>query len=168
MNSNDMKSCAVATPKGCNCATLGVVSATCCATTCATPSLKALANKVLERNSVCNPSATGSQNQRNLLVKNGPEKLHIMETYSCFKLHELRDAAGDDWDDIKSDKQKLIAFAHALRTSIQIRMGVAPNHYTKDVHCIHCGTVKLWPNCSDVVHGCPWCLIKTEKLQEIH
>lgn len=169
MKDNVNESCVVVSSSTRNCATSESESATRATTTNTTMikiSLKDLANGVLERNSQRNLSTTLPKNQCNFSAINDSEKFPSIKTYSCFKLYELRNAAGDDWDDIKSDKERLEAFAHALRTSVQINMGVVPDHYIKDVHCLGCGDVKLWADCPDVVHGCPWCLLKTDNLQE--
>jgi hypothetical protein len=118
---------------------------------------------VLGRNKPRNFCATRPQKQRNFTATNEPKKLrqlHSMDTYSCFKLHELRDAAGDDWADIKDSPALLTAFASALRDNAMRSIGELPDHYIKLVQCLHCGPVKLWESCPDVVLGCPWCLTK--------
>lgn len=80
-----------------------------------------------------------------------------------FTVGELQKAAGNDWSDMKDSPHLIAAFANALRDSTKLSMGIVPEHYTKAVHCLNCGSVKLWESCPDVVHGCPWCITKRNK-----
>ena len=76
------KSCAVAFPRECNCATSDPI----CATTTATPTqpatMKALAEAVFMRNRIRNCNATKGENTRNFLCEKEPQKLHTLEA-SC-------------------------------------------------------------------------------------
>lgn len=76
------KSCAVAFPRECNCATSDPI----CATTTATPmqpaTLKALAEAVFMRNPRRNSCATGGESTCNFSPEKDPQKLHT-EKASC-------------------------------------------------------------------------------------
>jgi len=80
-----------------------------------------------------------------------------------FTLDEIKQAAGDDWNDIKGNKEILSVFASALRDGMKRRMGVIPEHYTQDMHCLNCGDVKLWEGCPEIVQGCPWCFVNKQQ-----
>ncbi len=69
-----LKSCAVAFPRECNCATSDPICATTTATPVQPPTLKALAEAVFMRNS----NATGGENTRNFSPEKDPEKLHAL------------------------------------------------------------------------------------------
>lgn len=70
------KSCVVAFPKECNCATSAHQHATTSATATQPTSLKALAGRVLARNQRCNQDATLSQPACNFPPEYDPAKLH--------------------------------------------------------------------------------------------
>ena len=72
-------SCAVAVPRGRNCATQGHYSATTTATIAQPTRLKALADKVLQRNRQRNQCATTPEKQRNSEAQNQPQKLRSFE-----------------------------------------------------------------------------------------
>jgi hypothetical protein len=78
MRTSLKKSCAVALPIERNSATFTHKSATTTATRPQPISLKALANKVLERNSYRNLNATSPDNGAQLLRENEPQKLRII------------------------------------------------------------------------------------------
>lgn len=73
------KSCVVAFPKECNCATFPLTNATINATAPQPISLKALAAKVLARNQPCNRDATNTKQPCNFLSKDTPQKLHSLD-----------------------------------------------------------------------------------------
>tara|TARA_R110000868_G_scaffold380784_4_gene647024 strand:+ start:19438 stop:19950 length:513 start_codon:yes stop_codon:yes gene_type:complete len=148
----------VAFPKGMQHATLPSSDATTPATTHATISLKALANQVIDRNRQCNNDATLANKLRNFEAKNHPQKLHLQNCYSGFSLRQIRELAGSDWQELKAEPIRLEVFGKAMRQRLLMCRGDIPEHYTKTVHCQHCGEVKLWEGCADTVLGCPWCL----------
>lgn len=76
------KSCVVAFPRECNCATPGPICATTTATPTQPPTLKALAEAVFMRNQRRNCNATRGENTRNFSPETDPQKLHT-EKASC-------------------------------------------------------------------------------------
>lgn len=85
-------------------------------------------------------------------------------SYANYSLDQLKILAGDDWEEIKNDREVLAAFAKALDETRQMRDGNVPSYYTKRVICQHCGEVKLWQQAADYVLGCPWCLIPNKPI----
>lgn len=74
----------------------------------------------------------------------------------------LKEFAGAEWEYLYQDAEKMAALV-ALRSADEaMRTGRIPEGYTKTVQCENCGTVKLWPECTDEVIGCPWCHIKNK------
>ncbi len=71
---------------------------------------------------------------------------------------ELKVQAAGDWDEIKADIGKLLAFAD-LEAIRQIReSGNCPDTYTAKTTCRNCGEVPIFEGCPPQVNGCPWCL----------
>ncbi len=97
------KSCAVAHPMQRNSATFSQKGATMTATTLQPTPLKALANRILDRNQRRNPSATEVEKHRNLSPKIHPQKLRSFSgkilpewcSNSCSSLAKLNVSTGN-------------------------------------------------------------------------
>ncbi len=72
-------------------------------------------------------------------------------------LVEIKTVAGDDWQEISGDPEKLRAFADMLSITAMRERGEAPLHYTMTTTCRRCGPVPIFEGCPPRVDGCPWC-----------
>lgn len=71
---------------------------------------------------------------------------------------ELQVQAAGDWDDIKADIGKLLAFADLEAIRLIRESGNCPDSYTAKTTCRNCGEVPIFEGCPPQVNGCPWCL----------
>ena len=79
-------------------------------------------------------------------------------------LSELRKKAGEDWQEIADDPDKLKVFTELLMIVEMREKGVAPDHYTRETCCKRCGTVPIFEGCPSQVDGCPWCFNRIKRL----
>ncbi len=71
---------------------------------------------------------------------------------------ELRQAAGDDWDEVSNDPAQLVAFADSLAI-VQIReSGSVPDHYNFVTNCRKCGDVPVYEGLPRAIEQCMWCM----------
>ena len=70
---------------------------------------------------------------------------------------ELKNLAGDDWDEISNDPAQLEAMKHMVRTAKQIEAGQVPEHFTNVTNCHFCGPVYVYPGFPLETQNCPWC-----------
>lgn len=156
-NVTSSSSCTVALPRQCNHATTQDHRATADATPNAIPDIRALANKVLQRNGSCNSNATRllqvSTNIATELPHANPHE---------FNLDALKKLAGEDWDWIARNSILLKTFANACAVLKEMKQGKIPIHYTSKTQCQQCGEVSIPPELANngFVLGCPWCLLK--------
>ena len=71
---------------------------------------------------------------------------------------ELGQQAGDTWDLISIDPDKLMDFAHHAATRRILKSGGMPDTFTEVANCRKCGEVPIWPGCPPEVKQCPWCM----------
>lgn len=160
LNRTHEKSCAVALPRERNCATEGQSCATDSATGSQPVGLKALANKVLQRNQARNQSATKPENARNFSSEKVGQKLRGDKTFHGLTLAEVKAEAGADWPEVEADPALLDTFAHAVSVRRMRERGEIPPHYTATTVCAHCGPVPIFEGVPDKVLGCPWCFTR--------
>jgi len=123
--------------------------------------LKALAERVLERNHRRNPGATRAENERN----SAPSKMASeLRPVHGVPLPELRHLAGDDWSEIEADPELLDAFASAVQARRLREQGQIPPDWTETVTCAGCGPVLLWSGAPERVEACPWCFNRVKGL----
>ena len=93
---------------------------------------------------------------------NKPKLLETLRMKSESGVHgipisELRELAGDDWEELHENLDTLDSFAHAVATRRMRESGQRPTHYTQRSECAGCGLVWLWEGAPEYVQGCPWC-----------
>jgi len=71
---------------------------------------------------------------------------------------ELQQQAGDNWDLISNDPDKLMDFAHHEATRRILKDGRMPDTFTSEAHCRKCGLVPVDEGLSDEIAECPWCM----------
>ena len=74
-------------------------------------------------------------------------------------IDELKKEAGEDWQELVAEPDKLYAFADAISKQRLMEQGIVPDSYTAITHCKACGDVYVTPalvNNGNVL-GCPWC-----------
>ena len=71
---------------------------------------------------------------------------------------ELEQQAGDSWDLISIDPDKLMDFVHHEATRRILRDGRMPDTFTSEAHCRKCGLVPVDEGLSDEISECPWCM----------
>lgn len=145
-----------------------------CNTSCnsnATISLKALAIKALQCNTLCNFDATQSKNQCNFEPKKVDEKLHrnITQKYGI-SVEKIQNFLGEDWELYKDNAKALIGWADLLSERQQMERGEIPKDFTAITHCASCGDVFVPPAIANngSVQGCPWCLNESKRLSIPH
>ena len=79
-------------------------------------------------------------------------------------LQEIKQKAGEDWDEIANDPEQLKAFCELLMIGDMRSKGIRPDHYTSTTTCKHCGPVPIWDGCQPEVQGCPWCFNRIKGL----
>ncbi len=77
---------------------------------------------------------------------------------------ELKNLAGDDWDEISNDPAQIEAMKHMVRTAKQIEAGQVPEHFTNVTNCRFCGPVYVYPGFPPETQSCPWCLNRHRNL----
>lgn len=87
-----------------------------------------------------------------LLARLRMNKLALMRS-----LIEIQSKAGDDWQEISGDPEKLRAFVDMLTITAMREHGEVPPHYTATTVCRRCGPVPIFSGLPDEVAGCPWC-----------
>lgn len=150
----------VANPGETQRATMTTDSATASATDAQPTSLKALANKVLLRNSSRNSSATeglaARNNSENQLLKTALIPLCRDLPISAREVYEeLAPEDIADWANGSLSSACLKAFAESLVQRREMAAGKIPPHYTERATCQGCGPVWLW--FEGEILGCPWC-----------
>jgi hypothetical protein len=80
----------------------------------------------------------------------------------------LREMAGPDWDEIKSDPDQLEAARYTARKARQIAAGVVPESFTATSKCSNCGAVPVWPGYPSPTNSCPWCFNRRKGLPIPH
>ena len=154
-NINNQESCTPRLLYTCNSATFDQNDATDSATSVQQTPLKALALKVLERNSQCNTNATAPEKQCNFSCNSDPLKVAL--NLHGFSLEELKQLAGDGWPECESNPDILEAFAKSVSIRKMRESGELPKHYTKAATCQQCGPVWLWEDAPESVQACLWC-----------
>lgn len=93
-------------------------------------------------------------------------KGNLEATFYELPLQELKLAAGDDWEEMQTDKALLNAFANSLLVIKKREQGIVPNHYTSFTYCKGCGYVYIPPDMVNkgFVLGCPWCSNRSKGL----
>ena len=71
---------------------------------------------------------------------------------------ELREAAGDDWDEISNDPAQLETFTLWVTEAKQIEKGVVPDRFTQATDCKFCGPVFVCEGYPQPANNCPWCM----------
>jgi len=79
-------------------------------------------------------------------------------------LIELQQLAGSDWDAFEVYPDQLRAFAEMVMSTEMRHHGIAPDHYTSEQECSHCGIVPMWPGCPPKVSSCVWCFNRIKGL----
>ena len=73
-------------------------------------------------------------------------------------IDELRELAGDDWEELTENRGMMIVFASNVARR-QIRdSGAIPDTYTATTDCKRCGLVPIHAGCPPIVDKCPWCV----------
>lgn len=96
---------------------------------------------------------------RGYLIKNKQQILEIL-LYQGFTLKELQEHAGEDWQDIKDNKEALGALANLLAEQKLIHSGEIPARFTARAYCTSCASeVPLPPALTGngKVFACIWC-----------
>ncbi len=77
---------------------------------------------------------------------------------------ELEQQAGDSWELISNDPDKLMDFAHREATRRILQSGRMPDTFTASAHCRKCGLVSVEEGLPDEVDECPWCFNRLQGL----
>ena len=91
-------------------------------------------------------------------------RLHMNKPALMRSLIEIQAEAGDDWQEISGDPEKLRAFVDMLTIAAMRERAEVPPHYTATTVCRHCGPVPIFPGLPDKVAGCPWCANRLRSL----
>ena len=70
---------------------------------------------------------------------------------------ELEQQAGDSWELISIDPDKLMDFAHREATRRILKDGRMPDTFTTEAYYRKCGLVPVAEGLSDEIAECPWC-----------
>jgi len=71
---------------------------------------------------------------------------------------ELQQQAGDSWELISNDPDKLMDFAHHEATRRILKDGRMPDTFVAKAQCRNCGLVPIEDGSLDDVDECPWCM----------
>lgn len=79
---------------------------------------------------------------------------------------EIKNVAGEDWNDIKDDTKAIYALADAIYKQKLMKKGQVPPTYTSSTLCANCGLVPVPPERRKNGHVllCPWCWNRLEGL----
>ena len=92
------------------------------------------------------------------------EKYRAQKSNLLRSLAEVREQAGDDWQEIAGDPDKLKAFTELVMINDMRQRGIVPDHYTAMTKCSGCGTVPIFEGVPERVSGCPWCFNRLKGL----
>ena len=75
-----------------------------------------------------------------------------------------------EWSELLENKngeleEHQVPVAAEMVAIVEMReRGVAPDHYTSETECKHCGPVPIFEGCPTQVINCPWCLNRIKGL----
>ena len=101
---------------------------------------------------------------KGVLTKSLVSRLRREKPALLQSLIELRKKAGNDWQEIANDPDKLKSFTELIVIVEMREMGICPDHYTARTDCKRCGKVPIWSGCPPQVDGCPWCFNRIKGL----
>ena len=70
---------------------------------------------------------------------------------------EIRAEAGEDWDYIVAEPDRLAAFVRLVAITKARQEGKTPDHYAARTVCKRCEEVPIFEGAPANVEGCPWC-----------
>lgn len=169
INPHLTSSCAVALPRERNRATASRDHATGHATENATCDLKALAERVLERNRRNRQRNSDATTELQAAISHATSigmDLQALLLEHRLTLEEIQAAARDDFADCEQDWTVMEALVKAVRDHKLMRQGNLPSAYTAIAYCRGCRDVYLSSTlaaCEKII-GCPWCWNQTKDL----
>ena len=95
---------------------------------------------------------------KGILTEGLVSKLRKQKPALLRSLLDIRDKAGDDWQEITNDPSQFKAFTELLMVVAMREQGVCPDHYTATTECKHCGIVPIFEDCPPKVGACVWCM----------
>ena len=107
---------------------------------------------------VVSPASRLDDELRVFIRTHKPQILEALrDTVDGISAIELRELAGQDWQECERDPATLKAFAAAVRARRLREEGIAPPDWDSTTECAKCGSVPIFGGCPATVLACPWC-----------